>query len=139
MLSWEEDMTVHLSPVTPRGLTVWGLVAGAIGIAMLWASGVAFPFYPPPGLLILTTGAVFVALARWPWAPGVGAFLGLFVIVGFVASSVVSGEGVGNLAGDAGVGGAIGTVIQLVGVVVALVAGAMATQRSYQTARQTTR
>jgi hypothetical protein len=132
-------MTVHLSPVTPRGLTVWGLVAGAIGIAMLWASGVAFPFYPPPGLLILTTGAVFVALARWPWAPGVGAFLGLFVIVGFVASSVVSGEGVGNLAGDAGVGGAIGTVIQLVGVVVALVAGAMATQRSYQTARQTTR
>jgi hypothetical protein len=132
-------MTVHLSPVTPRGLTVWGLVAGAIGIAMLWASGVAFPFYPPPGLLILTTGAVFVALARWPWAPGVGAFLGLFVIVGFVASSVVIGEGVGNLAGDAGVGGAIGTVIQLVGVVVALVAGAMATQRSYQTARQTTR
>jgi hypothetical protein len=132
-------MTVHLSPVTPRGLTVWGLVAGAIGIAMLWASGVAFPFYPPPGLLILTTGAVFVALARWPWAPGVGAFLGLFVIVGFVASSVVSGEGIGNLTGDAGVGGAIGTVIQLVGVVVALVAGAMATQRSYRTARQTTR
>jgi hypothetical protein len=132
-------MTVHLSPVTARGLTVWGLAAGAIGIAMLWASGVAFPFYPPPGLLILAAGAVFVALGRWPWAPGVGVFLGLFIIVGFVASSVVSGEGIGNLTGDAGVGGTLGTVIQLVGVVVAMVAGAIATQRSYQTARQATR
>lgn len=42
-----------MSPTTPRGVTVLGLVGGAVGIAMLWASGVEFPIYPPPGLLIL--------------------------------------------------------------------------------------
>jgi hypothetical protein len=124
-----------VSPSTPRGLTVWGLAAGAIGIAMLWASGVDFPFYPPPGLLILAIGAAFVGLAKWAWAPGVGAFLGLFVIVGFVLSSVVSGAGTGNLTGDAGIGGVIGTAIQLVGVVIALVAGSVAARQEYRAAR----
>jgi hypothetical protein len=101
-------------------------MVGAIGIGTLWASGVEFPFYPPPGLLILGAGAVFVALARWSWAPVVGAFLGLFVIAGFVLSSVVSGAGTGNLTGDAGIGGVIGTVVQLTGAGVALVAGSVA-------------
>jgi hypothetical protein len=110
--------------VSARGLTVVGLAVGAIGIAMLWASGVEFPFYPPPGLLILGAGAVFVALAGWSWAPYVGAFLGLFVIAGFVLSSVVSGAGTGNLTGDAGAGGVAGTVVQLAGAGLALVAGA---------------
>jgi hypothetical protein len=118
----EADM---FSTVSARGLTVLGLLVGALGIATLWASGVEFPFYPPPGLLILGAGAVFVALATWSWAPAVGAFLGLFVIVGFVLSSVVSGAGTDNLTGEAGAGGVVGTVVQLVGVGVALVAGAV--------------
>ncbi|MEV4847679.1 hypothetical protein AB0K20_31285 [Micromonospora matsumotoense] len=117
---------------TSRGLTIWGLATGALGIAILWASGVEFPFYPPPGLLILASGATLVGLAKRAWAPGVGAFLGLFVIVGFVLSSVVSGAGIGNLTGDAGIGGVIGTVIQLAGVVIALVAGSVAVRREYQ-------
>ncbi|MEU7615334.1 hypothetical protein AB0M91_03770 [Micromonospora rifamycinica] len=128
-------MTGTPTSTTTRGLTVGGLATGAIGIAMLWASGVEFPFYPPPGLLILASGAAFVALARWAWAPGVGAFLGLFVIVGFVLSSVASGAGTGNLTGDAGVGGVIGTVIQLAGVVIALVAGSVAVRGEYRVKR----
>lgn len=115
--------------VSARGWTVTGLVVGAIGIALLWASGVSFPFYPPPGMVVLGTGAVFVALARWSWAPLVGAFLGLFVIAGFVLSSVVSGAGTGNLTGDAGAGGVAGTVIQLAGSGLALVAGTVAVRR----------
>ena len=47
---------------------------------------VEFPVYPPPGIIILLAGAGFVALARWPWAPAVGALLGLFVTVGFLIS-----------------------------------------------------
>ncbi|GAA3346710.1 hypothetical protein GCM10020358_58730 [Amorphoplanes nipponensis] len=120
---------------TIRGLTVGGLAAGALGIAVLWASGVEFPFYPPPGLLLLASGAAFVGVAKRAWAPGVGAFLGLFVIVGFVLSSVVSGAGTGNLTGDAGIGGVIGTVIQLAGVVTALVAGSVAVGREYRAGR----
>jgi hypothetical protein len=63
------------------------------------------------------------------------AFLGLFVVVGFIASSVVSGEGIGNLTGDAGVGGSAGAAIQLVGVTAALAAGVVATRRSYRGTR----
>ena len=128
-------MTTMPTSTSTRRLTVWGLVTGAVGIAVLWASGVEFPFYPPPGLLILTGGAAFVAAAKWAWAPGVGAFLGLFVIAGFVLSSVVSGSGTGNLTGDAGVGGVIGTVIQLAGVVLALVAGSAALRRAHPARR----
>ena len=124
-----------VSPSTPRGLTVGGLAAGAAGIAMLWASGVEFPFYPPPGLLILASGAAFVGLAKWSWAPAVGAFLGLFVVVGFVLSSVVSGAGTGNLTGDAGLGGVIGTVVQLAGVLLAVAAGWVAAKRERRAAR----
>ncbi|GAA1036998.1 hypothetical protein GCM10009557_49220 [Virgisporangium ochraceum] len=113
-----------------RRLTVAGLVVGAIGIAVLWAAGVEFPFYPPPGLLILGAGAAFVALARWRRAPAVGAFLGLFVLAGFVLSSVVSGAGTGNLTGDAGAGGVVGSVVQLAGAGLALVAGVLAVRRS---------
>ena len=69
-----------------RAVTVVGLVVGAVGIAILWAAGVKFPIYPPPGIIILLAGAIFVSLAPWPWAPAVGAFLGLFVTVGFLVS-----------------------------------------------------
>jgi hypothetical protein len=85
--------------------------------------------------LILGAGAVFVAMAKWPWTPGVGAFLGLFVIAGFVVSSVISGEGIGNLTGDAGIGGVIGSAIQLIGVTIALVAGVLAVRQEFRARR----
>ena len=111
----------------PRAATVVGLVAGAVGIAILWASGVEFPVYPPPGIVILLAGAIFVALAWWPWAPGVGAFLGLFVTVGFVVSG-----GPPNLVGRDGTIVAIGTWIQMTGVLTALIAGVIATRTNYR-------
>ena len=111
----------------PRAATVVGLVAGAVGIAILWASGVEFPIYPPPGIPILLAGAIFVALATWPWAPGVGAFLGLFVTVGFVVSG-----GPPNLVGRDGTIVAIGTWIQMTGVLTALIAGMIATRTNYR-------
>jgi hypothetical protein len=111
----------------PRAATVVGLVVGALGIGILWASGVEFPIYPPPGIVILLAGALFVGLAPWPWAPGVGAFLGLFVTVGLLASG-----GPPNLFGRDGTSVAIGTWIQMVGVLTALVAGVIATRANYR-------
>jgi hypothetical protein len=78
-------------------------------------------------MVILLAGALFVGLARWPWAPGVGAFLGLFVTVGFLASG-----GPPNLVGRDGTSVAIGTWIQMAGVLTALVAGVIATQANYR-------
>lgn len=111
--------------------TIAGLVVGAAGIAILWATGQEFPFYPPPGIVILTVGALFMVFAPWRWAPAVGAFLGLFVVVGFIASGLAGGDGFTNIAGADGVGRALGQAIQVVGVATALVAGVMATRANY--------
>jgi hypothetical protein len=119
----------------PRTVAVVGLVVGAVGIAIMWASGIEFPIYPPPGIVILLAGAIFVGLASWPWAPGVGAFLGLFVLVGFL----ISPTGLSNLSGEAGTGVAVGQGIQVVGVLTALVAGVIATRANYQKSASTRR
>lgn len=111
-----------------KKITIAALIVGAVGIAILWASGVPFPIYPPPGILILGAGAAFVATARFRWAPAVGAALGLFIAVGFVISS----SGIDNLTGVHGAGTAVGSVVQLLGVVTAFVAGVVATGQSYR-------
>jgi hypothetical protein len=50
-----------------RAATVAGLVAGAVGIGILWQSGVEFPFTAilPPGIWILLAMAAVVAFAPW--------------------------------------------------------------------------
>jgi hypothetical protein len=134
-------MHVQRSMTAPRAATAAGLVVGAAGIAVLWASGVEFPFAIPPGLVILLAGALFVGLAPWPWAPGVGAFLGLFVVVGFLISgglpNLVGGDG-GTIFGTANavdrdtLGTVTGTWVQTIGVLTALVAGVIATRANYR-------
>jgi hypothetical protein len=116
------------SRLSPRAATVAGLVVGALGIAILWVAGVEFPIYPPPGIVILLAGVLFVGLAPWRWAPGVGAFLGLFVTVGFL----ISPTGLTNLFGRDGTSVAIGTWIQMIGVLTALIAGVIATRANYR-------
>ncbi|MGH3646994.1 MAG: hypothetical protein ACRDTM_07450 [Micromonosporaceae bacterium] len=121
----------------PLLTTIVGLVAGAIGVTVLWASGVEFPIYPPPGIVILLAGAAFLALAgtRYRWAPAVGAFLGLFVTVGFL----ISPDGIPNFLGEHGTGTQIGTWIQMAGVLTALVAGSLATAANYRSGVPTRR
>ncbi len=102
-----------------RRLTVLGLVMAMTGIAVLWAAGVEFPFVIPPGIVVLGCGALVVALVRRPWAAALGAFLGLFVIVGFL----ISPTGIDNLTGRAGAAVATGQAIQLVGNMLALGSG----------------
>lgn len=121
-------MSAQRSLPGPRAVTVLGLVVGALGIAILWASGVEFPFYPPPGIVILLAGAVFTGLVPWRWAPGVGGLLGLFVLVGFL----ISPTGLTNLFGQAGASVAIGQGIQVIGAVTALLAGAITTRANYR-------
>ena len=136
---WVEgrEMTEHGKQHGGRAVTVAGLVAGGAGIAVLWASGVEFPIAIPPGLVILLAGALFVGLAPWRWATGVGAFMGLFVTCGFLISG-----GIPNLVGADGdtffgspnpiehdtFGTVVGTWVQMIGVLTALITSAIATR-----------
>jgi hypothetical protein len=131
----EQTMNTQRSLTRPRTVTVLGLTVGGLGIGILWASGVEFPIYPPPGIVILLAGALFVGLAPWRWAPGVGAFLGLFVFAGFL----ISPTGLSNLFGKAGTGVAIGQGIQVIGVLSALIAGVITTRANYRKQAQAPR
>ncbi len=119
--------TQRTSPVA-RAATVAGLVSGAVGIGILWRSGVEFPFTAvfPPGVWILLTMAAVVAFGPSRWAPGVGAFGGLFVTFGFVISGSVP-----NLFGADGTNVLIGSWVQSLGVLTAFVAGTVATRANY--------
>ena len=94
------------------------------GSAILWASGVEFLIYPPPGIPILLAGP-----SSWPWPggwAGVGAFLGLFVTVGFVVSGAAEPGRPGR--NDRG----HRHLIQMTGVLTALIAGVIATRTNYR-------
>jgi hypothetical protein len=110
-----------------RPAQVAGLGLGALGLIIEVISGV--PGFPtvPPGPIILTAAAVFVALARWRFAPMVGLVAALFITVGLV----VSDSGTTGRLGDPGaLGPFAGTVLLVVGLAVALVAGLAAGRRA---------
>jgi hypothetical protein len=114
-------------------LNVAGMVTAAAGIIIQIASG--SDLYPtiPPGPIILIAGAALVALGPWRWTPIVGVVVPLFLFVGAVAAAVNSGEWVDQLTspGQVAIGIFAGDVIQLLGVITALVAGIVAlSQRS---------
>jgi MFS superfamily sulfate permease-like transporter len=109
-------------------ITIAGLVVGTLGIAILWAAGQKFPFYPPPGIVILLAGALVIGLTKVRWAPAVGAALGLFVTLG----TLISPDGLDNLAGKSGAAISFGQALQALGVVTALVAGIIATRNNYR-------
>jgi hypothetical protein len=104
---------------------ICGLVLGAAGIAVLWAAGVDFPVAVPPGLVLLLVGAALVATVRARWSAGVGGALGMFVLVGFLLSPT----GLDNLSGDDGAAVAVGQAIEVLGVLVAAVSGALVVLR----------
>jgi hypothetical protein len=110
-------------------VAVAGLLTSAAGIAVLWAAGLEFPFYPPPGMLIMSIGALAFTLMRprLRYAALVPALLGLSGVVGFVMEAVVGGGiGLSNLTGGAGAAPVLGQALQQLGVIVAGVAGVVA-------------
>jgi hypothetical protein len=110
-------------------LTVAGLVVAAVGIVIQIASGANYPTIPP-GLLVLLVAAGLVGLAtRWRWTMIVGVIVSLFLLVGGALAPQARQQ-----LGDPGqVGVFIGTVIQLLALVVALVASVAATRQLYRT------
>lgn len=120
--------TKPLHIATRLTVQIGGLLLAALGLVIQIVSGV--PGFPPvpPGPIILVVAAALVAFAPWRWAPVVGLAATLFLTVGLIVSWPTSGA-VERLGNPAAVGPFIGTVLLLVGLLVALVAGATATAR----------
>lgn len=104
-----------------RRINVAALLAAAIGILTIFAS--APDLFPPipPGPIILAAAAAIVAFVRRRWTLVIGAVVPLFIIIG----GLTSGGLADNLEENAGA--IAGTAIQLIALITAIAAGAVAT------------
>jgi hypothetical protein len=120
----------HRPLSTPARLNVAAMVTAAGGILLQIASGSeAYPTIPL-GPIILLAGAGVVALGPWRWSTIVGVAVPLFLTVGATIAAAAGGAGVRQLADPSEIGIFAGTVIQLLSVITALVAG-IAARRIY--------
>jgi hypothetical protein len=114
-------------PTLAHKLTIIGLVVAAAGISTIFlTNSVEVPPIPiGPILLLLVAG--LVALVPWRWTPVAGAALSLAILVGaFIAPGLFD-----RLSNPAQVGGFIGTWVQMLGLITAIIAGTFATMQSY--------
>jgi uncharacterized membrane protein len=110
-------------------LTMACLVVAAAGIVIQIASGAEYPTVPPGLIILLATAGLVAFGARWRWTIIVGVIVSLFLLAGGALAPQTRDQ----LGDPTQVGVFIGTVIQLLALVVALVAGVAATRQSYRT------
>jgi hypothetical protein len=112
-------------------LTVTGLILAAVGIILQYFfKVVGLPTIPIGPIILLVAGAM-VAFGPWRWTPVVGVIVSLFVLVGFTMASITAWERI-PLSNPAEVGGFTGAVLQLLGLIIALVAALVATRHNYR-------
>lgn len=116
---------------TSARLTIAALLVAALGFAIQIAAGVEVPVVPPG--LVMLVAAGLVAFVPRRWAPAIGAFVALFLFVGFFASGAVA-----VLLDPARPGVLVGVWLQFLALVAAVVAGVLATTRDYGTRRRET-
>lgn len=105
--------------MSARTWTVVGLLVGAAGIVAQKVAGVAMPVVPP-GLVLMVVAAGLVAATRWRWPVVVGALAA-------VAEVAAVMSGLGKLADFSEAGVATASWVRLVGVLLAVGAGTVAT------------
>jgi hypothetical protein len=117
--------------VTQRRVPIWGgLLLGAIGIFVQKAGGVNYGTVPPSAIIFIV-GALLVLALPWPWVPLLGVLVSLFMVVGFVANP----DSLARLGHPGDLLAFLGTWIQVIGVVAALVAGIGLTVTGLRTSR----
>ena len=105
---------------------VASLVAACAGFVVQIMAGV--DDYPtiPPGVIVLLVAALAVVLLPSQWTPIIGVGLSLAIFVGAFFVTESTGQ---RLSNPDEVGAFLGTVIQMGGIVLAIVAGAVAVLR----------
>src|SRR4051794_17932925 len=108
-------------------LTVAGLIVAAAGVAIQILSGASYPSLPPVFFILLVPVGLIV-IGRWWWTPLIASLGGLFLIFGLFASGAVA-----RLFDPGQLGVAIGLWVQMLGVLLATVAGIVAVMWNYRT------
>jgi len=106
---------------SPARTEAAALAVAAAGIIIQIIGGVNYPAVPP-GLIILLAAAALVAFLPWRWAPVFGVLAGAFMVIGAIGAANARYD----LTHPGHPGAFIGTWIQLIAVVIAVVAGVMA-------------
>jgi hypothetical protein len=108
---------------TATKINAAAMVAAIVGIAIQIAAGVDYPTIPP-GPIILGVAVALVLFAPWPWVPYIGVVVPLFLHVGGIIAAIANEDNGLRDPGDTAAFG--GSVLQVVAVLVALVAGVQA-------------
>lgn len=103
-----------------RRVMAVALLLAALGIVVQLVAGVDYPPVPP-GLVIIVVAAALVVLIARLWAAAVAAVIAAFVLVG----GIFANTGWGDLTGDADAGSRVGLAVELVGLVAAVIVGAV--------------
>lgn len=111
-----------------RAVTAAALITAAVGIGVQILSGAYYPPVPPGAVILLIAAGVCVFWRRW-WAPMIAAVVASFLLVGAVITPNVADY----LDRPVGSGLFLGTVVQLAGVVGALVGAIVATGQEWRT------
>jgi hypothetical protein len=109
-------------------LTIVGLLVAAAGISTLFLTNSVTVPAVAVGPIILLAAAVLVAVGPWRWTPIVAVVMSLFILGGaFIAPGLFD-----RLGNPAQLGGFVGTWVQMLGLVTAVIAGTVATIQNYQ-------
>lgn len=105
-----------------KTVLVAGLATAAVGTLLEYVTGV--PGFPtvPPGPIILAAAALVVAMVAWRWIAALGLLVAVFVAVGAIASGTTAQL----LATPQVPGQFVAALVQVLGLVVAIVGGAVA-------------
>ena len=116
-------------------LTVAGLIGVAIALWTLWLSGdPAFPQFPPGPVFFIAVAGIIVMGARWWWTPLIGALIGLLVTSGWfvrLPAEILRLTQPGSV-GKFAAGIFVGTLLQIVALIVTDIAGLVATVQNYR-------
>lgn len=129
-------MNTKLSNLTfPTKLTVAGLIACAVAIWIQWLSGdPAYPKFPPGPVFFMVVAAIVAFGARWWWTPLIGSLIALLVTSGWFAllprnlQRLAHPGSIGHFAP----GIFVGTLMQIVALVLTDLAGLVATVQNYR-------
>ena len=108
-------------------LHIVGLIVAAAGILTLFATGVAKQVFPV-GVVLLIAVVLLILFGPWRWTPILGVVLPLFI---FITALIVPGL-FDRLTNPAQTGAFVGTTVQMLGLITAIIFGSIASLQNYR-------